>query len=56
MKCPYCQSENVDYPTVNIGVGEQQCAPAGCMDCGAVQLYPDESPKTEEEKKTGWTR
>src|SRR5438045_559631 len=28
MKCPFCNSEHVEVPTVDIGVGEQQCWPA----------------------------
>jgi predicted Zn-ribbon and HTH transcriptional regulator len=41
MICPECDSENVEVPTVDIGVGEQQCAPASCLDCGWVQPMPD---------------
>ena len=37
MACPFCGSENVDIPMVDIGVGEQQCGPATCVDCLAGQ-------------------
>ena len=37
MQCPFCKSNNVEVPTVDIGVGEQQCGPAACEDCGASQ-------------------
>lgn len=37
MTCPFCGSKNVDVPTVDIGVGEQQCGPAVCIDCDAAQ-------------------
>ncbi len=36
MNCPFCDSE-VDIPTVDISVGNQQCGPAACIDCGASQ-------------------
>lgn len=36
MKCPFCDAE-VSVPTVDIGVGEQQCGPADCPNCGAAQ-------------------
>lgn len=39
--CPKCGSTNVDVPTVDIGVGEQQCAPATCMDCNWQEPYPE---------------
>lgn len=41
MKCPECGSTQVEVPTVDIGVGEQQCAPASCLDCGWVEKYPE---------------
>jgi hypothetical protein len=37
MNCPFCTSEEVEVPTVDIGVGEQQCGPAACFECGASQ-------------------
>lgn len=37
MQCPFCKSNDVDVPTVDIGVGVQQCGPASCMECGACQ-------------------
>ena len=37
MKCPFCNGASVDYPTVDIGVGEVQCGPAECNDCMAWQ-------------------
>lgn len=58
MICPFCGSKSIDVPTVDIGVGEQQCAPASCNDCGASQFShhgPGEE-ATEEERKAGWWR
>ena len=37
MECPFCLSKNVDVPMVDIGVGEEQCGPAICLDCNAAQ-------------------
>ena len=37
MQCPACKSNNVEVPTVDIGVGNQQCGPAFCYDCGSTQ-------------------
>lgn len=42
MKCPFCNSENLDIPTVDIGVGEMQCGPARCLDCEAYQQEADD--------------
>jgi hypothetical protein len=39
MQCPFCDGDVV--PTVDIGVGEQQCGPAFCVDCGATQDMED---------------
>ncbi len=36
MKCTYCNCK-ADVPMVDIGVGEQQCGPAECPNCGAAQ-------------------
>jgi hypothetical protein len=55
MTCPYCDSENVEVPMVDIGVGETQCGAAFCYECMAFQLLQDDQ-ETEEEKKTGWRR
>ncbi len=30
MQCPFCKSNAVEVPTVDIGVGNQQCGPASC--------------------------
>ena len=35
-ECPVCGSE-MTYPTVYIGVGMQQCGPAGCEECHYVE-------------------
>ncbi len=37
MQCPFCKSNAVEVPTVDIGVGNQQCGPASCEECGASQ-------------------
>ena len=41
--CPECGGE-IEIPTVDIGVGEQQCGPAFCLDdaCGWSEPYPEE--------------
>ena len=36
MKCPIC-GEEASMPTVDIGVGEQQCGPAYCESCQWIQ-------------------
>ncbi len=33
MKCPFCGSDDVEVPMVDIGVGETQCGPAQCLEC-----------------------
>lgn len=57
MECPWCGSKDVDCPTVDIGVGEQQIAPMSCA-CGAAEfMCHDADTKTratEEEWKRGW--
>lgn len=35
--CPYCDGINVEVPTIDTEVGEVQCGPAFCIDCGAYQ-------------------
>ena len=50
MICPFCKSDNVDVPMVDIGVGEQQCGPACCMDCLACQDSDGDWQQTEESK------
>lgn len=59
-KCPYC-GQMAPYETVDIGVGEQQCAPAFCVECGARQMMPEDAMKppkqaTPEERMTCWWR
>jgi len=58
MMCPFCKSENVEVPYVDIGVGYQQCGPAFCYDCNAHQACPDDtmSSALKEEKDVGWYR
>lgn len=56
MRCPYCGSDAVNAPTIDIGVGEIPCGPAGCEDCRSFQLSPDQEPQTDKEKETGWRR
>lgn len=59
MRCPWCDSIDIDVPTVDIGVGEQQCGAAGCMDCSSFQINPNEPldpDLTDEEIKLGWRR
>lgn len=57
MTCPWCGSADVDCPMVDIGIGEQQVAPATCG-CGASQFYCHDAETkaraTEEEWKRGW--
>lgn len=40
--CPDCGGPNCTAETVDIGVGEQQCTPFVCEDCGYVQPYGPE--------------
>ncbi len=39
-KCPQCGSPECYAETVDIGVGEQQCEPFHCDDCGWVEDTP----------------
>jgi transcription elongation factor Elf1 len=59
MTCPFCGSDDLDIPMVDIGVGYQQVAAATCA-CGALQMnpYDDESNERadDEEKRVGWWR
>lgn len=59
MTCPWCQSGNIDIPTVDIGVGEQQCGPMACLDCGASEMRDVINPDPQssaEERERGWYR
>ena len=51
MNCPFCGSENVDVPMVDIGVGEIQCGPALCGDCLSGQNSEGVWTKNEESEK-----
>lgn len=42
--CPECGTP-VEYETVDIGVGSQQCTPAECPKCGWFQGYPEDPDK-----------
>jgi hypothetical protein len=37
MICPFCGSDDVEVPTVDVGPGEVQCGPAECLTCLAYQ-------------------
>jgi MinD superfamily P-loop ATPase len=55
--CPYCGadcSESADF--VDIGVGEMQCGPYYCHNCGACEIGPHDVPVelSTDEIKTGW--
>jgi len=53
-ECPYCSSIcEADF--VDIGVGNVQCSPYYCLNCGASEIsYLDTKKLTEIEKETGW--
>jgi hypothetical protein len=36
MTCPFCGAV-AEVPTIDIGVGDEQCGPAECPKCGAAQ-------------------
>ena len=60
-KCPYCANEECEVPTIDNGVGEEQCGQAYCPDCGAVEIpghdYFDKKVEfTNQEIITGWYR
>lgn len=54
-ECPYCQTV-CDADFVDVGVGEVQCGPFHCDECGASQIGPcdEERILTEDEKKYNW--
>lgn len=53
--CGWCGSEEVDYETVDNGVGRQQVSPAQCSRCGAVEIGPyDEEPINPVDRRRGW--
>ena len=55
MGCAWCESEDIDVPTVDIGVGEQQVAAAMCGQCGATQIgFLMDADALPEEKQRGW--
>lgn len=55
MRCGWCGSEDVDYETVDIGVGRQQVSPGICLRCGAVEIGPfDQEPINPVDKRRGW--
>lgn len=57
MECPWCESEDIDVPTVDVDVGEQQVASATCGQCGASQMSFLAEMHTHvlpEEKRRGW--
>ena len=62
-ECPYCYSSEVEYETIDIGVGSIQSTPAFCLSCGAYEMNPafdlnhetfEWINGTVEEKKNGW--
>lgn len=53
--CPYCETEcHADW--VDVGVGNVQCGPFHCDNCGASEMGPgaDEVETTPEEDRVGW--
>jgi hypothetical protein len=52
--CPICDSENIDAEFVDIGVGEQQCTPYVCGDCGSWQVGPYDEPQPNLVIRFGW--
>lgn len=71
MECPYCGGK-CECDTVDVGVGEVQCGPYICENCGANEIGPEISkwmelndmeftmkdghPFSDEEVKTGFYR
>ena len=54
-ECPYCDCMcEADF--VDIGVGEQQCGPFHCDNCGSSQIGPYDKKRelNDDEKRTGW--
>lgn len=55
MRCGWCGSEDIDYETVDIGVGMQQVSPGICGRCGAVEIgATDDEAISPVDKKRGW--
>lgn len=56
MTCGWCGSDDIDYETVDNGVGRQQVTPAICGRCGAVEIgpYDDESTINPIDLRRGW--
>lgn len=55
--CPYCFSMRTDAEFVDVGVGQVQCTPYSCVDCGAYQIGPNDTrPADEEEERSGWRK
>lgn len=50
MNCPKCGAD-VEVPTVDIGVGEQQCGPAFCTECDWGESYPEDLLKGDDTMK-----
>jgi hypothetical protein len=48
VRCPEC-GNTVEYPTVDIGIGEVQCGPASCPECN----WAEEDPKDKSEAGFG---
>lgn len=46
MRCGWCGSTDVDYETVDNGVGMQQVTPGVCGRCGAVEISSYDDPAT----------
>lgn len=55
--CPYCK-EACECDWVDVGVGEIQCGPYFCENCGASEIGPEhdkvKSTLSEFENKCGW--
>lgn len=52
MTCPFCGSADLEIPTVDIGVGDQQCGPAWCYSCLASQTESGEWERRPEPSST----
>ena len=55
MKCGWCSSTDIDFDTVDNGVGLQQVTPGICLRCGAVEIGPHEQEWVNPlDKERGW--
>lgn len=53
--CPYCYKVCQEPLFVDVEIGEVQCEPRSCLNCGAYEIGPyDKRKKTLEERLVGW--